>query len=410
MHRVMDSFLRNLRNLLPYLLAIYSLPSHASLAYEFLNPVVLNGIRDAAPIDGNGDSIVGAAFIARSATGQNRAVTEFDLAAFPDRKLIYAVFSGQLIPNDSTNTGIRIQKLEAYVGNGTIELSDYSAPGTELGTIHHFHGTSQQVYVEFTDYLQSRLAAHAGYLGMRISPISNPMGLDRLNSPYIEYATYPMGGNTVRCFPQFDVNVSAENGPYTLIEGQGGINVNQIPFLGVDRRGVLEYDISSIPTGATITGAKIMFEVNSIGGSGGIRVYGYAGDGAASIDDALQVGTQIGVGDFPFGETGTQTMDISTQFVQSLVGNSQYLGINLVGNPQGGSLGFYADEFDPSPFFGLPAQLFIQYTPVPEPATTALAALSIVLLTISRQRLPSKTQSHGSRTRPFQPRPLTPNP
>ena len=137
-----------------------------------------------------------------------------------------------------------------------------------------------------------------------------------------------------------------------------------------------------------------MFEVGSISSSGNSLVFGYAGDGTAAIDDAFQVGTQIGTVNFPFGQTGTQTMDISTQFVQSLVGNSQYLGINMVGSPQGGSLGFYSDEWHTSPYFGLPGQLFIQFTPVPEPATITLAALFAATALLPR-RLPhdkSRTQ------------------
>ena len=357
------------------LAALFALPNSTSFAYEFLNPVVSGSVRDTAPADGIGDLTVASGVVIRNSSGQNRAIAEFDLNSLPDRKLIYAVFSGQLSAVDTTTTSLRTHKVEGYIGNGTLDLADYSAPGTEVGSIFHVPPNPHQPYVEFTNYLQGRLDAGDDYLGIRVSSVTNPMPHEQLHSTYLEYETYPMGGNTTRFFPKFDVNVSKEaGGPYMLVEDQGGINVAQFPSSGIDRRGVLEYDISSIPAGATITGAKIMFEVNSISSSGNSLVYGYAGDGTASIDDAFQVATQIGTVNFPFGQTGTQTMDVSTQFIQSLVGNSQYLGINMVGSPQGGSLGFYSDEWHTSPYFGLPAQLFIQFTPVPEPATATFAA------------------------------------
>ena len=364
------------------LLILFSPATRLSAAE--LNPIVTGGIRDAAPTNGQGDEFMNGSFIGWTANGQYRALAEYDLSTFGDRKLIYAVLTGGVGPNNSFNTGTRNHKLEVYSGNGALELSDYSAPGVELKRFSHTSGGHTYYNVEFTDYLQGRLDAQDSHLGMRISPLSNPMAFDVLSSSfppaYIEYAVYPMGGNTVRFLPKFDVNVSSEaGGPYVLLEGEGGVNVYQNLFSGIDRRGVIEYDISSIPAGAIITGAKIMFDVNSISGGPDALAYGYAGDGVASIADALQVDAEIGLLRFPF-HTGSHTADLKTEFIQSLVGKSKYLGINLVGGLSGGSLGFYTDEWHTSPYFGLPAQLFIQYTAVPEQAISTYVVTAFFAL------------------------------
>lgn len=180
---------------------------------------------------------------------------------------------------------------------------------------------------------------------------------------------------------EFDVKATPDGGGgFSLTEGETSINVQKVDLAAVDRRGVLEFDISSIPAGAPIVSASIDFSVIAFtGGSDGpmVRLFGYVGNGTPDTTDAEQISTLIGVGD-QIDSLGPTSISIDPMYVQSQLGQTDFLGVTMLGSENGTQFGFRTLE-DESLGFGPSAKLSIVYG-VPEPSTLALAAIALFAL------------------------------
>jgi len=112
------------------------------------------------------------------------------------------------------------------------------------------------------------------------------------------------------------------------------------------RRSIIDVDLSSIPSGATISSAVLTIDPTQSGSSASgpvFEVYGYAGDGILELADAdagdtlLDTVTLDGV--LPF------SIDV-TAYVQSLVGaGNAILGINIRALDEGKTFNTFDEEF-----------------------------------------------------------------
>ena len=166
--------------------------------------------------------------------------------------------------------------------------------------------------------------------------------------------------------PVFDVKATTDGGGgFTLNEGDISINVQQATSSQVDRRGILEFDIGAIPDGALITSASIQYDVVGLTFSNiskpMVRLFGYAGNGVPDTADAEEVSQQIGIGD-PIDTTGLKTIDIDSSFVQTLLGQTDFLGITMLGSEDHNQFSFATLE---GAAFWQVSELTILYDPLP---------------------------------------------
>jgi hypothetical protein len=153
----------------------------------------------------------------------------------------------------------------------------------------------------------------------------------------LRYATKPGagGGAERRLAPAFDVQATAltPGGAFVIAEG-GDRLLQSRPSTGnpgSEHRGVLEFDVAAIPDGATVYTAVLRLEILAAAAGperpASIDVFGYAGDGVASADDATRVTQLIGSSGALAGP-GVVDLPLDPAYVQSLVGSaSGFLGI-----------------------------------------------------------------------------------
>ena len=184
----------------------------------------------------------------------------------------------------------------------------------------------------------------------------------------------------------FDVKATPDGaGGFTLTEGDFNINVQKSDFSEVDRRGVLEFDISSIPHDQPIFSASILYQVIAITSDNlnkpMVRLFGYEGNGIPDPADAEQLSNLIGVSD-PIDELGLTTIDIDPAFVQSLLGQTDFLGVTMLGSENGHQFGFGTLE---AAAFWQPPKLTIVHG-VPEPSSMVLMVFGMIGFYAMRRR------------------------
>ena len=146
--------------------------------------------------------------------------------------------------------------------------------------------------------------------------------------------------------------------PSVLSEFDDSINLHYIDFANIDRRGLLEYDISALPANSVIESASIMFRGNSRTGTDttgpNIRIYVYAGNGIAEIADANDEFPLVATSD-DILQLGPIEVPLNVLPIQSaLEQRTGFLGFQLRGSVDRSQFGFEASEF---PFEPEPAML-----------------------------------------------------
>jgi hypothetical protein len=340
---------------------------------DSLNPFVVGGIRDTLPIDGVGNTVVTAPFIYNNTNnGQHRAIVEYDVSALTKGLVLSASLTGRVGPNNSLDTGLREHLVEVYTGNGVVDLADYNVPGIEAGRFSHPSGSSTNYNLNVTGILHNLLAAGADYFGMRISPLSDDMPPDVLFTsspvPQLNFEILPAGAQTRSILPTYDARVARTGtGSYSMTQSDLTMLVQKLSS-GTDRRAILEYNLSGIPADADITDAKIVFDINlfTSGSTSSAQplLYGFAGNGTAQLDDAFLTSTSIGVSP-PVQGLGLHTVDIDHDYIESLLGTSNFLGVAMVGDNNSHQFGFGALEYNPT---YSPATLMLTYAAPPNPA------------------------------------------
>jgi hypothetical protein len=150
--------------------------------------------------------------------------------------------------------------------------------------------------------------------------------------------------------------------------------------VGNFQRGVWEYDLSGVPTGATINSVSVLFEDRGTTVPGGMLLFGFAGDGTASAADGNLISAQIGSFNIVAGNLD-YSVNLATSFFQNLVdASAAFVGIVMVSSNEGNVAGADFCSFD-SNFSGCVnatgSTLKIDFAPpssVPLPAALPLFA------------------------------------
>jgi hypothetical protein len=166
---------------------------------------------------------------------------------------------------------------------------------------------------------------------------------------------------------------------YTNLYGTADLyaNLNSVN----DDRAVLEFPTFQIPTGSAISMAILTVYVWSGGGNSGdvgsFRLYGYSGDGVASMNDYYDQAVLLKT--FTEGvppKFGNTSFDV-TSFMQSQnAAGSSYSGFLFQALSQNVLMGFGCPGPNSFPW----PTLAVNYTPVPEPEISVLMLLSAVFV------------------------------
>lgn len=189
--------------------------------------------------------------------------------------------------------------------------------------------------------------------------------------------------------PVVDGEVStAFGGPLTAFTGMG--QVSQLESSTQTQRGVLEFDLTQLPSGTVVSSAQLKVIVrgwahNTVSGiSAAIDVSAYVGDGNVSVPDYFNNANLIG-SSLPISDFGLLTINLQPGYIQSLLSTHQhYLGLLTLGRPVGFQSSFASTEYA--------AQFPTLYTPptlainVPEPGIAVMLAALIILPRVHRQK------------------------
>lgn len=166
--------------------------------------------------------------------------------------------------------------------------------------------------------------------------------------------------------------------PTPTVDSSGiSITVQQAPP-SLDRRGVVEFNIEQIPDDAIISSATLTLKITLMTSGSGVlpvvTVRGYSGTGSLDpgILDALSAAVVVGQSD-PIANLGLVSINLDAAFVQSLLTQTNYLGLLLRNETNTHQAGFLTSEGHNLGLGAAPA-LVINY--VPEPATLALLLLA----------------------------------
>ncbi len=224
------------------------------------------------------------------------------------------------------------------------------------------------------------------FTGMSIQHNSSTFTAIRYDD--VAFRTAVVASNRLEKTAAVDAAASAiGGGNYAVTDGATSVNVRNFSGSTPDTtKGILEFDISSIPAGAKVTGATLEFDVSQFTSSGAdtnqISILGYAGDGVATPADGSRTGPTISTRSME--SLGLMAISLDASYLQSLAGQSNYLGL-LANEPLGWQMSFNTNE---DTFKALAPTLTVDYTPTPEPASVIWLALgTLALRRTGRKRL-----------------------
>jgi len=144
-------------------------------------PTVKASIHDVGPpTDGVGDSFNAAPFTGliqkTSPQSEDRAIQEFNVAAFTGATLQSATLSGKVSVNNAFDVGPRSFDFLLYAGNGVADLSDFQIPAVVVGSGSYYPPMPPNFTYSFDvrTAVQSLLASGATWIGLKVVCTSDP--------------------------------------------------------------------------------------------------------------------------------------------------------------------------------------------------------------------------------------------
>jgi hypothetical protein len=182
---------------------------------------------------------------------------------------------------------------------------------------------------------------------------------------------------TTALSPLYDATADFSNGGALIVDGQSSVNMQNYPAVLVDRRGVMEFNISQIPDIATITSAQLTLEIANLTSAPNIyptvAIHGYSGNGTHEIADGQVPANLLGES-APIQSLSTITIDLNPAYIQSLLTTTNYLGLLTLGNENHKQAAFVTLEGETNGIGSAPL-LMINY--VPEPGVFVLLAVAV---------------------------------
>ena len=194
-------------------------------------------------------------------------------------------------------------------------------------------------------------------------------------------AALPAGAETLDTQPLFDVTATRWTGEPWLLIGTGGTVTaelaisNQPENPSFEARGVFEFDIQSIPPGASIESAMLNLDVTSFAQDGEppfLEFYGYVGNGSADVEDPNNTAESQRIGTYsPITALGPITVPLAPGYIESIA-HEAFLGIVMWQGADKASTSVSSLE---NPTSGTAAMLSITFSGAVVPEPSSLAAL-----------------------------------
>ena len=168
-------------------------------------------------------------------------------------------------------------------------------------------------------------------------------------------------------------------GPYNVLVGNGNDLVIRQFAASTSDVALAKFDLSALPTNATITGVQFQFDSVVITGNTGrvVDVLGFTTSGGVTLADATVAASALGSYDnFALG-LGVHTINLSLATFQALLNSSHVLGLRLQGDVESVNTAITSLR---SGALGPPPQLTITFTAVPEPAAVVQVLVGLALL------------------------------
>ncbi len=157
--------------------ALFVLTAPQAFATDVL-PTVRFSTHD-APIDGSADSFNNSPFeglLRLVASQEDRAMQEFDVAAFAGQSVTSATISGTVAVNNAFDNGVRTFDFRLYSGNGVADLSDHAIASSLVGS-GSYHPPMQSSFTysfDVTSPVAALIGGGATWVGLRVEATSNP--------------------------------------------------------------------------------------------------------------------------------------------------------------------------------------------------------------------------------------------
>ncbi len=341
-------------------LVVLVCPSPEAAQAQVLDPVAWGSVSSSGDVSSTGwiyDTSV-----------EKRAIIEYDISGFAGSTISTAVLGGTIYVNNSADTGDRIIQLGLYSGDGLVSVADYDPSRANVGSVSYHPPIDSNVSFSFdiASQIRAMLSSGSDYAGINFTPMNfqAPSLLSSGDYPTLTIEAVPFSPwRDAELTPAVDFQATAADGVnFVVTDGGESINVARFTWpTGEDRRGVLEFDISGIPSDATIGSARLELEVRAITASPSsypiLDFHGFAGNGQRDVSDATVPFNLVGRSD-PITELAIVGIDLSTDYIESLLGSATHLGLLAYQYTDGRQTSFATSE---APSFFDPPTLILEY-------------------------------------------------
>jgi hypothetical protein len=148
---------------------------------------------------------------------------------------------------------------------------------------------------------------------------------------WVDASSVPSGLSTLALTPTSEWDASLSTSGASVISTAGDtMRVDRAPSFDDDDRGLMEFDASGLPAGATIRSATLTFDINQRSQSGStvpvVAAYGYHADGSPSDSDARNLTRPLGQS-APIQNFDPVSIPLNVQQLTSMLQTSPNVGI-----------------------------------------------------------------------------------
>ncbi|MEM6778669.1 MAG: hypothetical protein AAF670_13505 [Planctomycetota bacterium] len=148
----------------------------------------------------------------------------------------------------------------------------------------------------------------------------------------------------------------------------------------LEDRTVIEYDLSSIPAGSVVSGARLDFRITAapLAGSGEVSIGGYAGNGTIELTDATNPVQPLGSYDAMALGLGATTVNLDPSFFETQLLSTDLIGLRLQAA---------VDQVNTSISQSTPAPtLVLDVSAIPEPTPIGFGIILLMFRCAGRRR------------------------